>query len=887
MKEKEKSSLVDLGKRLLEASRKGHADEVSVLMASGAPFTTDWLGTSPLHLAAQHGHSQTAEALLRAGVSRDARTKVDRTPLHMAAQHGHKQVVDLLISSGACANNTDMLNMTPLHWACEHNHVEIVKILLRAGAKIDIKSKFGKTSVDIARAKGYSEVLQALSSDQDQDLSLPKTLKRQADRNNLTLNSMKKRQRTKKFPMTAGSWTGPEGPTENGNKARRKATTPGTSPKSAVGGGRRVSAPPHFPNAGSPSLRSPTENSIASLVSAAAIVKAKSESEGEGQMSTVVMSDGKSTSNTSKPQDSSVLDTLATLATATLSHSTSATSTTPPQQVTAVAGKPLGITPLTLPPTTPTFATPLTPSSLFPMPSPLAALSALSSLSSPAQTSPLPLSFTMPMMTPQQVSSTGAQLMPLVQSGAPFFSSAAGVSIQQGGASVTTAGDVHGPLSTSSASSGASIAGADSLVKTITLGNASSQSHNTSAQAILPQSIMAPFQIPGGSGQTQLQTQLALSQMLAPMQGVQPSVVLELNASANKDGIAQVKVDQNQAAELLKNQSQSQEVAQTQLHQDTGESKQAEDMSTQNIPGTQEVFITLQVPAGLQHVQPQLVTDPSFALQQVQLVQQVATHDTSQQTATVATQSQQNPVSIQPDTVAHTQQEQAAGSTAPQAPVVQLQLPQDQINLAHLMQNVGHGTLPLTVPLTQLLANSQLQIGSQVTQVPQHTQQQRQQQQTTGTQHQQQNIAQQLLAQSVPQRTLLPQNYVAQLGQAPVQPTADVQQQSQQQLISPQLLLQVQEDLRKLLEQRQVEEDKVRKELEGKVHALQRDSDKYRSELEHAQKEAEAYRSRLEVERKEKSKLHQLYEAAKHPSGNGGEGHDSSTTSEPASDPLM
>ena len=43
MKEKEKSSLVDLGKRLLEASRKGQADEVSMLMASGAPFTTDWV----------------------------------------------------------------------------------------------------------------------------------------------------------------------------------------------------------------------------------------------------------------------------------------------------------------------------------------------------------------------------------------------------------------------------------------------------------------------------------------------------------------------------------------------------------------------------------------------------------------------------------------------------------------------------------------------------------------------------------------------------------------------------------------------------------------------------------------------------------------------------
>ena len=50
MKEKEKSSLVDLGKRLLEASRKGHAEEVSMLMASGAPFTTDWVGPTSFRL---------------------------------------------------------------------------------------------------------------------------------------------------------------------------------------------------------------------------------------------------------------------------------------------------------------------------------------------------------------------------------------------------------------------------------------------------------------------------------------------------------------------------------------------------------------------------------------------------------------------------------------------------------------------------------------------------------------------------------------------------------------------------------------------------------------------------------------------------------------------
>jgi len=513
------------------------------------------------------------------------------------------------------------------------------------------------------------------------------------------------------------------------------------------------------------------------------------------------------------------------------------------------------------------------------MPSPLAALSALSSLSSPAQTSPLPLSFSMPVMTPQQVATT--QLMPLVQTSAPFFSNAAGVSIQQAPSPVTTAGEVHVPISTSAASSGVTIAGADSgAVKSGTFGTPSSHTLNTAAQTMLPQTIMAPFQLPSGSGQSQLQTQLALSQMLAPIQSMQPSVVLELNATTTKDGIAHVKVDQNQAAELLKSQNQSQEVAHTQIQQDGSEAKQDE-INGQNIPGTQELFITLQVPAGLQHVQPQLLTDPSFALQQVQLVQQVAAQESQQQTSSAA-QPQQNPVTIvqQHDTSAQTTQEQAAGSTTPQAPIVQLQLPQEQLNLAHLIQNVGHGALPLTFStLTpqqiQLLANTQLQIGNQMPPLSQNSQQQRQQQQqqqqqqATGSQQQQQqhqNITQQLLAQSVPQRTLLPQNYVAQLGQNPVQTTVDVQQQQQQSqqqpLIGPQVLLQVQEDLRKMLEQRQAEEEKVRKELEGKVHALQRDSDKYRTELEHAQKEAANYRGRLEVERKENSRLHQLYEAA-------------------------
>lgn len=143
-------SLVDLGKRLLEAARKGQDDEVRNLMANGAPFTTDWLGTSPLHLAAQHGHYSTADVLLRAGVSRDARTKVDRTPLHMAAAEGHMVIVELLVRSGADINAKDMLKMTALHWAAQHGHHGVAETLIKHGADVHALSKFDKTPFDIA-----------------------------------------------------------------------------------------------------------------------------------------------------------------------------------------------------------------------------------------------------------------------------------------------------------------------------------------------------------------------------------------------------------------------------------------------------------------------------------------------------------------------------------------------------------------------------------------------------------------------------------------------------------------------------------------------------------------------------------------------------------------
>ena len=81
-----------------------------MLISQGAPFTTDWLGTSPLHLAAQYGHVETCKRLLSAGISKDARTKVDKTPLHIAAQEGHSEVMELLLRNGCEVDAVDMVS---------------------------------------------------------------------------------------------------------------------------------------------------------------------------------------------------------------------------------------------------------------------------------------------------------------------------------------------------------------------------------------------------------------------------------------------------------------------------------------------------------------------------------------------------------------------------------------------------------------------------------------------------------------------------------------------------------------------------------------------------------------------------------------------------------
>ncbi|XP_054002288.1 ankycorbin-like isoform X1 [Hylaeus anthracinus] len=160
-------SIVELGKQLLFSAKYGDTDTVRDLMCRGAPFTTDWLGTSALHFAAQNNHTDTAEVLLRAGISRDARTKVDRTPLHMAAYEGHHQMAQLLLNYGADVDSRDMLKMTPLHWAVEREHIEVMHVLLEHGADANATSKFDKTPISLALEHDRLDLVDILQQERE------------------------------------------------------------------------------------------------------------------------------------------------------------------------------------------------------------------------------------------------------------------------------------------------------------------------------------------------------------------------------------------------------------------------------------------------------------------------------------------------------------------------------------------------------------------------------------------------------------------------------------------------------------------------------------------------------------------------------------------------
>ena len=119
-------------------------------------------------IAAVADDEETLRVLLSLGASAKLVTsRWDGTALIAAAHLGHEGIVTLLIDAGA---PLDHLNN--LHWSAViesivlgkggPRHVETLRRLVEAGANAQLTDKEGRTPLDLAKARGYTEMVQIL-----------------------------------------------------------------------------------------------------------------------------------------------------------------------------------------------------------------------------------------------------------------------------------------------------------------------------------------------------------------------------------------------------------------------------------------------------------------------------------------------------------------------------------------------------------------------------------------------------------------------------------------------------------------------------------------------------------------------------------------------------
>lgn len=156
----------DVNKRIQQTIE--HAAKVNILAyldddSIGAEINVnikDYLGKTPLHVAASRGNEKTIMTLIRNGAHINVYDDDGNSPLMDALRGKHENVVRFLINNGA--NVTDVGHV--LCKAVEGVDVEYVKWLLnlKCGIGATSKDKDGKTALHLAITRGTHEMVKLL-----------------------------------------------------------------------------------------------------------------------------------------------------------------------------------------------------------------------------------------------------------------------------------------------------------------------------------------------------------------------------------------------------------------------------------------------------------------------------------------------------------------------------------------------------------------------------------------------------------------------------------------------------------------------------------------------------------------------------------------------------
>jgi ankyrin repeat protein len=165
-----------------------------MLIAKGVDLNArDGIGETPLHLAVRKGQEGVAELLISKGADINIQNNKGQTPLQMMADRAaiyqvlpqHRKVVQILVSKGADANlnsktlltlglqydlkeiverlfpnDADMSKMGYLlHHAANNGSPNVAELLISRGVDVNVRDKYGKTSLHWAVKKGKRQIV--------------------------------------------------------------------------------------------------------------------------------------------------------------------------------------------------------------------------------------------------------------------------------------------------------------------------------------------------------------------------------------------------------------------------------------------------------------------------------------------------------------------------------------------------------------------------------------------------------------------------------------------------------------------------------------------------------------------------------------------------------
>jgi len=136
---------------LIEASKYGRLEVMELLIEAGAKVDGVNGGLRPLHVAR---NLMCARLLVSRGASVNAIDYLGRTPLFLAAANGYYDVADYLIAHGARVNAQDQYLSTPLHYAL---NVPLAALLISKGAQVDARDEDGFTPLHWAAGIGVEQ----------------------------------------------------------------------------------------------------------------------------------------------------------------------------------------------------------------------------------------------------------------------------------------------------------------------------------------------------------------------------------------------------------------------------------------------------------------------------------------------------------------------------------------------------------------------------------------------------------------------------------------------------------------------------------------------------------------------------------------------------------